>query len=349
MIHRQSSRTDDSVEPLISVDSSYSSGSDQVSQPRSFEAQDFNAFAFGFAPATMPKVSATPIRDANKQSSSNATSKSAAGSSPPSSSIGNKSDVEALFASFYPNGVNGTLVATQNNDNNQPSFSTPSPFNTFNAQPSIPSFAQDNGDAGAGVLNSMAYRDTTPALDMTSSAPNHSTQDLWADFTDNGVNDFLASLTGEKNDIAEVGGAEDDFQAQLQQILGQKGYSNSPSPVFAFPPNGPAFSPSNYLNVSPSPMDPVSDSQSPSSQKTTNSQSPFSQPNTSNSGSPAHTYPSATSLGSGVDTFGPPKKPGEHVHVVDENGQIIKPSDLWVKMGLQHTVGPDLVIHIIKT
>lgn len=309
-------RSGESPESLVSLGgNSTSSGSQGAA--KIFDANTFDPFS-GLGPLPQPN---------------SGLSRSHSDSTNP----GSNPDLDALFASFYPNGIDAVLANGQISGRSQPSnFNAPSPFNFANLQPSTQSNSQ-NAD-GRVTFNSMAYREPTSAPVGESRPPvaSQGAPDVWADINDSSVDDFLASLTGANNDNLESIGADDDlFNAQLQQIFQQSGTGNSPSSAFTLPQNGPSFSPTNYLNTSPSPLNSVSNSNS-------NSQSPGSIQTSSTSVSPESSGSCAFAgepVDGGISTFGHVKAPSEHVYVVDEAGKIIQPSEMWIKLGMQHEVG----------
>jgi AP-1-like factor len=204
-----------------------------------------------------------------------------------------------------------------------------------------------NAANNTNPIDRMAFRDTTAAAGPANPSPPApapaaaaSTQNLdWSNLTGNSVDDFLSSLTGGNNDASlDAAGADDEFQATLQQLLNQSS-GNSPSNMFAFPQAN-AFSPTNYLNMSPSPLASVSNSQSPSSHAPGSSGA---SPESSTSSNP-----STGDLGGGFGTFGPPKVTGDIVHVVGEDGKVMKPSELWVRMGMQHEASGMLCVRVLE-
>jgi len=338
---RTTSGLSDSPDSLASIGATSGSGSGDNGLPKLYDADAFNAFAMGITGFQGP---ATSDRQSSSNSSTSAFPRAQPNQSSSSSATGKTSDVDALFASFYPNGYDNVPSTAQTSNGNatvpypnqQSSTSATYSFGVPKPQsPAAPTFAQGNVNGERAAFNPMAYRDPAgvPASAAAPAAAAQPAQDAWADLSDNSVNDFLASLTGANNETVDQAGPDDDFfNAQLQQILQQSGSGNSPSAAFVLPQNGPSFSPTNYLNMSPSPLNSISNSQSHGSRQTT-----------SNSASPESTCPSSTSMGEtyggGVSTFGPPKAPSELVYIVDDEGKVIKPSELWMKMGLQHEVG----------
>jgi AP-1-like factor len=389
----------DSPESLVSIDSV-----SNKAVPNLDSADTFNAFAIGTRPVWEAQLRA------NRQQSTQSTpdafssfSRSDSGISP-SSSSGNKSEIEALWASFYPNGVNGMASGQQQQQQQQqaqPPQQQQQQQQQQSQQQQLPQQQQNHqqqqqqqqpfkstslGNAGAGVNNQfsafdrsntfnmfgstdmfastgltpfinaanntnpidrMAFRDTTATAGPVNPSPPApaaaaaSTQNLdWSNLTGNSVDDFLSSLTGGNNDASlDAAGADDEFQATLQQLLNQSS-GNSPSNMFAFPQQTNAFSPTNYLNMSPSPLASVSNSQSPSSHAPGSSGA---SPESSTSSNP-----STGELGGGFGTFGPPKVTGDIVHVVGEDGKVMKPSELWVRMGMQHEVSGTLRVPVLE-
>ncbi|WVF71546.1 hypothetical protein IAT40_006354 [Kwoniella sp. CBS 6097] len=371
----------DSPESLVSVGSASGSSSgpqQQQQQPGSLPDEAFNAFLFG---GNRPKPN--PVQQQDKSQSSNASqsfstmSSSSSGVTPPSTS---QSDINALWASLYPNGVeNGLnnqaqqisqpqtqqqqLMQLSNSLANQPLFNhSTGPYTLLNSQPDFMSFAnagenmfvppppppqpissqQAQTQTTQPDFNRFAFRDPSAAVDTTSAADRNSS---WNDVNDNGMSEFLASLAGATNntEMDNAGGADDDaFNAQLQQIFG----GSSPSNMFNLGTDGKGFSPNNYLNMSPSPLQSVSNGQSPQSQTSTsrsgfNDKSNSASPDSSTSvSSSSNNITSICALGQqaslapGLSTFGPPKSASEMVHVVDENGNVVKPSDMWIRFGM---------------
>ncbi|WWD17350.1 hypothetical protein CI109_101791 [Kwoniella shandongensis] len=336
--HRGSSASNvDSPESLVSIGSTR-----DTNPPSLFAGNSFNAFALGGRPASYP------LQPQQKQQSTDSNSFSSTSTSSPSVSppASDQSDINALWASLYPNGVGAGLVnqnqpQQQNTQNQLPPQSQaqqpnnpPSPFTLLTSQPEFMSFANAGVNLSTPAqpntdFNRFAFRDTA--------AENNATTN-WADITDNSMNDFLASLTGDQpaqDTTADLTAEDDAFNAQLQQIFG----NNSPSAAFTLP-NGSlnAFSPGNYLNMSPSPLNPVSNSQSPQS---SNDKSATGSPESTGSNS---SHPTSVSgsigplerLGTEVGTFGPGKRECDIVHIVDSDGTIIQPSDMWVRLGMQN-------------
>jgi AP-1-like factor len=264
------------------------------------------------------------------------------GITPPSVTSENKSDFDALWASFYPPGQQpGQLPAFNNaNVNNnasntslpngsgftqqqyQAALASPNPLSQFLAsqmaqgkfQPQDIQPLQNqsqNQNQNQTTQPNMAYRD--PSADVPG-------QD-WSANNNTSIDDFLASLNGANasgDDNPVTSGDDDLFNQQLQAMLA----GNSFDTQFG----NTTFSPTNYLNMSPSPLNSLSNSASPQSAQVS-AASYSASPESSNASS------------------APPKElptqyagcaPGQVVNVVDSNGNIVKPSDLWVKMGMQH-------------
>ncbi|WVQ99326.1 hypothetical protein IAU59_006458 [Kwoniella sp. CBS 9459] len=370
----------DSPESLVSVGSASGSSTGQKQQSGSLPDEAFNAFLFG-----NNRPDPSPVQQQNKQQSNEPSqsfstmSSTSSSVTPPSTS---QADINALWASLYPNGVeNGLnnqvqqpsqqqsqqqqLMQLNNTLANQPLFNhSTGPYTLLNSQPDFMSFANAGENMFAPPppppqpifsqqtqtqtqpdFNRFAFRDPSGAVETTN-APNKSNS--WNDVNDNGMSEFLASLAGvtnNNNEVDNTNGMDDDaFNAQLQQIFG----GNSPSNLFNIGADGKGFSPNSYLNMSPSPLQSVSNVQSPQSQSSTsrsgtndksNSASPDSSTSVSSSSAPVPISHACTlgrqgSLAPGLSTFGPPKSASEMVHVVDENGNIVKPSDMWLKFGM---------------
>lgn len=396
-----SSSKEASPESLISIPGasrSNSTTSTKDQQTRLSEAEMFADSAYGLP--SFLRVHKSPTESSVQMT-------------PPSSSTDNKSEIDALWASFYPKfsqDANPTsqfglppgvfpepdtvrrqqqLLQQQQQQQQQQTqapLNAPSPFSQFMSQvaasnaisevagkpdnkapPTPMSFSDHMRGQPAGIANvgqapsgvktpplpndlmvgpaaqnatkSMAYRDT---------AQQQQTID-WVGMNQNSMDDFLASLSG-AGPIAEAdanNNVDDDFfNAQLQQIL-QPPASSMPGMewnLFAGAGNG--FSPTNYLNTSPSPI--VSASVASGS--------------ISNTGSPANTKSSATSPDSSCpsEVSGPVAvakdvqigdhkmhvvKEGERIiRIIDEEGRLIQPSELWARVGLDGSNGVDLVI-----
>lgn len=374
--HRHSSTnaiSEASSESLVSL------GSADRTPPALFSDQ-FNSFALG--PVRIPSTS-SPSQSTqkypaatNKQQSMSSNSNSSSGISPPSA---DQSEFNALWESLYPNGVEN--LVNQNANQNQGG-----PFTLLNSQPDSMSFAS--------MFNLSPPSSTNPARPSVNPAPasvsqpaNHITQNLGAtgqasdwnrfafreptaeasvpnwDLTDNTVNEFLASLSGDTTadtTANEYFNNDDEaFNAQLRKIFGD---DNSPSAAFNLPST--SFSPSNYLNMSPSPMVPLSNSQSPQSsdsRSNTNASSSGGAHDISMTNSPEYSMGSSrtsvshhespelqaggkvapgttgTTTGAGVKEY-TCKASNEIIHVVDEKGRVVKPSELWVRFGMQYEV-----------
>jgi len=257
------------------------------------------------------------------------------GITPPSVTSENKSDFDALWASFYPPGQQPGQIpaannATLNNNANntslpnggfsqqqyQAALASPNPLSQFLAsqmaqgkfQPQdIQPLQNQNQNQ---VQPNMAYRD--PSADAPA-------QDWSANNTS--IDDFLASLNGTNtsgDDNPVTSGDDDLFNQQLQAMLA----GNSFDTQFG----NTNFSPTNYLNMSPSPLNSMSNSTSPQSAQVSGASYSASPESSNASSAPPKELP-AQYAGCA---------PGQVVNVVDDNGNIVKPSDLWVKMGMQH-------------
>ncbi|ADV20272.1 Hypothetical protein CGB_B2630C [Cryptococcus gattii WM276] len=368
--HRHSSTnavSEASSESLVSL------GSADRTPPALFSDQ-FNSFALG--PVRIPSTSSPsqstqkyPVAT-NKQQSMSSNSNSSSGISPPSA---DQSEFNALWESLYPNGVENLVNQSANQNQG-------GPFTLLNSQPDSMSFASMFNLSPPSSTNP-ARPAVNPASASVSQPANHITQDLGAtgqasdwnrfafreptaeasvpnwDLTDNTVNDFLASLSGDTTadtTANEYFNNDDEaFNAQLRKIFGD---DNSPSAAFNLPSSTTSFSPNNYLNMSPSPMMPLSNSQSPQSsdsRSNTNASSSGGAHDISMTDSPEYSMGSSrTSVshhespelqaGGKVTTTVPRvkdytcKASNEVIHVVDEKGRIVKPSELWVRFGMQY-------------
>ncbi|WVQ82376.1 hypothetical protein IAT38_004504 [Cryptococcus sp. DSM 104549] len=372
------------------------------------------------------------------------TSSSSTGLSPPTS---NADDIQALWASIYPNGVEATLNGQgqqrpqqqqgqgqqqqqgQGLGQNNLFMRQTSPFTLLNSQPEFMSFANAGSDLSFGNSAIMPPIPAVPAQQQQQQQPQQPQQQPQLHFgssghvdfnrfafrdpsadagaggsgsgpgwdygeNDNGISEFLASLKGSSDaDTNPNGGAgisgdnsgdfgstsmDDGFNAQLRQIYGS---ADSPSALFNLGSAGlggaglGGFSPGSYLNMSPSPLNSASNSQSPqsvggagsgsgsgsgdksasnspesmgsmASSRTSVSQAPVvgngcaAAAAAAAKGMPAGTYMMDTT----VQTFGPPKPAHEVVHVVDAEGKIVKPSVLWTRYGMQHQAADHLMI-----
>lgn len=263
------------------------------------------------------------------------------------SSIGgtNKEDVEALFRSFYPNGIDNVLANMSNatgispSANNLPNMQTQMPQYTFlNQNPGLTSQADTSSNAFAKLFgDATSYRDSSNDVSTinqstnVSSTPNNfsnlANQSQWSDLTNNSVNDFLSSLTGNSKNVDPsdlTGGADDEaFSRQLEALIAQSG-GVSPESAFNLAPSN-AFSPTNYLNMSPSPLRSLSNSQSPRSGGT-------------DATSPQSDIKSPTSLGNGAMCD------SRVIHILSEDGRVMRPSEVWTRMGMHDSDPQDLVI-----
>jgi AP-1-like factor len=288
------------------------------------------------------------------------------------SSIGgtNKDDVEALFRSLYPNGIDAVLANATNAISYTPAGTTSStgpqplqapvqmPYTFLGSQQGLTSYADSSSNALAKLFGEpTSYREssTTSAqasLDQSTnslagfvntsssfSAPQSqmnpvdgplASQAAWSNMTDNSVNDFLASLSGANNntDPGDLSATadEDIFSQQIAALLSAQSSSMSPSTAFNLPPNS-AFSPTAYLNMSPSPLQSLSNSQTPQSTAGTSS---VTSPQTD-----------ASSTSGEAPVCGG----SDIIHIVGEDGRVMRPSEVWTKMGMHNTSTPgDLLI-----
>ncbi|ODO08866.1 hypothetical protein L198_00601 [Cryptococcus wingfieldii CBS 7118] len=352
--HRNSSAASlfkDSPESLVSV----GSGTDQT--PPNLFPDHFNAFALGGV-GVPPKDPSVPTLAAQHQTEKKV--------SPPSSvSTAGDSEFAALWSSLYPNGVEPAV-------NQNSSDAKGGPFQLLNSQPEFMSFT----NAGFGFSDyfpdsaSAMETDPTPPPAPAAPTPNlgatgntsdwnkfafrDSSADAaaanWESGVDSSVSDFLASLTGSDNAAPqEPVGDDDAFNAQMRKIFGA---DNSPSAAFNIGTGSSTFSPNNYLNMSPSPLiqnsNGVSPESSASRSNTDSGNSPLSS-NTSVSGAqkPSSGSESGDCLPANLGTCiapGPFKKSHDIVHIIDENGRTVKPSELWIKLGMEYENSMDSLL-----
>ncbi|TXT15715.1 hypothetical protein VHUM_00218 [Vanrija humicola] len=325
LAHRGSSSSIPGASPesLVSINGpSPSSGSERNAAPSLFSGNNTS---------TQPQLSRSP----NTQSPAD-------NLSTPSSIGGtNKDDVEALFRSLYPNGIDSVLANANSTGNTpaatnatQPVQSVQSQYTFLSSQPGLTSSLADSTSSTYAKMfgDATSYRDSSvPANPLTglnslnastnSNAP-LANQAQWADLTENSVSDFLASLSGANAtaDTADaLGGADDDaFSKQLEALIAQSG-GTSPSAPFVFP--GTTFSPNAYLNMSPSPLQSLSNSQTP---RSTTGES------ASTSASPSSDAAAAFASSTGAPVCGTSKV----IHVLE----------VWTKMGMHTTEPGDFLI-----
>lgn len=341
LAHRNSNGSNASPESLLSLGPSPAS---DAKVPTLFGAHGNGA---------SNPIAQKAYQDALKRQNSMSTSSPNDQLSTPSSIGGtNKDDVEALFRSLYPNGIDSVLANISNatgvapNATNLPNMPMQMPQYTFLTQTQgLTSQADTSSNAFAKLFgDATSYRDssaapasapvnnnnnsTTTTTNTTATASSFSNvgdQSGW-DLNDNSVDDFLNSLRGnnksmDANDL--VGGADDEaFSRQLEALIAQSG-GVSPESAFNLAP-GNAFSPTNYLNMSPSPLNSLSNSQSPrSGTDATSPQSDIKSPGSS---------VNVASCGSNV------------IHVLAEDGRVMRPSEVWTRMGMHDSDPQDLVI-----
>ena len=301
--------TTDSPDSLVSVHSRSDTTGDATGNSRPLISLfDDKSNAFNLALGSRPAVNHID------SSSSTGTTQSSSEMGVTPSSSGDRTELDALWASFL-----------QNAPQKEPqTWNTASPTSFLGNQQNIMAFASNDAKIGAPVSanswDKTAFRDNAPApVQQQVPQPQWQQQnDPWSGMMDNNIDDFLASLTGTAPVEKETN--DEDFDAQLQAILGSA--NASPSAAFDLSGNGNLFSPTNYLNMSP-----AGSSLGPSPQTVSSM---------SNSASPE----SITAIC--ADKVNPAytgaKAGGDHIHVVDDNGKVIKPSELWLKMGMQHEV-----------
>lgn len=428
-----SSAPADSPQSMTSGTTASTSSVPSAQAHPAFDSADmFNAFASGVAPWMKTTGQDGQQQQQQQQNSAPAqpqqpsrqtsTSSSIPTSSPATGITSNNNDLQALWASFFPQSANMPATSTtpfQQANAGMNTAQTQGQFgNLGNADISPFNMFATSGNT-ADVGDKMAFRDTNAQSQATSQyktgfTPGIPTQQQpqvfdWNNYNDDtGVNDFLASLNGGNTDTfnsfdPQDVSAEDEFTAQLQKLLDQSGTGaaaalNSPDQLFGIPGqntnymnfgmgmgnglgntttspgNNNAWSPSNYLNMSPFPSSGSgSASDSPSSHlhegsvSLSNSASPepvsqgghMPMPNLSGASSGTNgrnangadavkpmspnttvvQVPAADPAGSklAVQNVFAAAKRGDIVHVVDESGKVLKPSDVWVRMGMHHS------------
>jgi hypothetical protein len=60
---------------------------------------------------------------------------------------------------------------------------------------------------------------------------------------------------------------------------------------------------------------------------------------------PSHTHSLSDPALSGFGTLGPPEQAGERVYIVDDSGNFVRPSDLWLEMGVKYEVSCFFFFH----
>lgn len=268
------------------------------------------------------------------------------GITPPSVSSDNKSDFDALWASFYPPGQQqpGQLPAYNNANVNNNASNTSLPNNSAFTQQQYQAALASPNPLSQFLANQMAQgkfqpQDIQPLQNQmqnqnqtqtqTQTQPNMAYRDPsadalgqdWSTNNNTSIDDFLASLKGTNTsgDDNPVTSADDDlFNQQLQAMLAGNNFDAQFGNT--------TFSPTNYLNMSPSPLNSLSNSASPQSAQVSGASYSASPESSNASSAPPKELP-AQYTGC---------QPGQVVNVVDANGNIVKPSDLWVKMGMQH-------------
>ena len=263
--------------------------------------------------------------------------------SPTSSDSNNRTEIDALWASFLDQQAQQRQQATQRPEGGpQPLNSQAYSFNYDTKDISkCPTVGSKPTETQPGAkFDKMAFRDTASnSLDVPAKmavdpvpAPQANTvaspKDPWAGVTENSMSDFLASLTGSGDNTLDNGLVnpvdEEDFNQQLRQLLGES--ATTPSAMFTLPKENP-FSPTNYLNMSPSPLVSVSNAVSPQSNYISSSASP-------DSSSGVGTGTSITSA-SHDDSCGSGNKDPDMIYVTDDQGNVMHAKDIWAKMGLK--------------
>lgn len=312
-----------STSPVSQAVSSETSAPSSV-QPQLFDQDAFNAFI-----ANAPK-------DGYRSMSTDGSSVS-----PPSTTEEKKNEFDNIFRSWgvsntgWRNGIDPSAAPAQPNTAQQQS----NPYATyFGNLPSAPGAAQRPNPFTSLAT---AYREHTQQYDAQleaqtkqEAASKSPAQPDWSGINNASVDAFLANLAGANtsgDDKLPVAGDDDYFQnefdAQLQQILQASATSPSNNAFLATGAGTDVnpFSPSKYLNMSPSPYansDSQSQSQSPESVSKTDSAS----------GTPASSAPSSGDLyGSGVDTLG---KPSETIHIMDDGGNVMTAHQIIDQYGM---------------
>lgn len=385
LAHRSSSGgMVDSPESLVSL----SSGSGSSANPSIDNAEMFNAFAMGVRPEwsrDLPRnqaITAAALGTGQQNQVSPigltaspdavdpfaAFTRSSSGSTSLSPlSPGSTKELDALWASFYPNGVSSNpaqSIPQKSTSAPTPSYPTPA-FPTAANNLVMPgqsnTYVPPNNPVSWSVpQDRMAFRDPSTSFPPAQSAA--PTTNDWSNLNDDSINDFLASLTGSNNDDQPTEPLydfeqSDDFNSQLQKLLDQSGGNVSPSAAFNLSPN--TFSTDAYLNFSPSPIASGSGSgmgsnePSPNQYNHLNRQTSDSASSLSNSASPDSMISHPSSVSTAASSVQPQSngqqvlqaaktaemtKPGDIVHVIGPDGNRLKPSELWVLMGMQHNV-----------
>jgi AP-1-like factor len=204
------------------------------------------------------------------------------------------------------------------------------PYTFLSTQQGLTSFADSSSNSLAKLFgDATSYRDTGASLDsgVNNTGPSftHNTtatingplasQAPWFSLTENSVTEFLASQTGTNNTDPDATADDDLFSRQIQALISAQSGGASPSAQFNIPNS--AFSPTTYLNMSPSPLQSLSSSQTPQSTVGTSS---VTSPQTD-----------AEDAVCGVSKV---------IHVVGEDGRVMRPSEVWTKMGMHNTAEP---------
>ena len=225
------------------------------------------------------------------------------GPSPPilSPASSNRTEIEALWASFMDQQTQG-----------KPAPKSPGlPLKEYSVGAAAPPIGTPSNVTG-NDWDKMAFRDDSKTDKQVKD--------------DQGIQDFLASLAGNEKDNNADPAADDDFNAQLLQLLGD---SASPSAAFNFPT---AFSPTNYLNIEASPLASINSVDSMSASASASPES---------SGTGAGT--SVTSVSAAGDTMQDRKAsvPAPNcgpLYVLGKDGSIVHPIDIHKRLGLEKEV-----------
>lgn len=227
-----------------------STPSNPPTHPSFDPAETFNAFATGTRPEWFQSQSKTgqqtsPAGQGQGQVSRQASTPSTTSQISPLSGQG--ADMDALWASFYPGGINAPTTTTLGNVTNNKINNNPTgpQFATFGQSADHPTNVFTNSANTGMISDKMAFRDNSAA--GTVPAPSYGQQSLsqqgqntlqnqnqpepafdWSNFNDSSINEFLASLSGTNNvdnsfEQKELS-AEDEFTTQLQKLLDQNAF-----------------------------------------------------------------------------------------------------------------------------
>ena len=223
----------------------------------------------------------------------------------------NRTEIEALWASFM-----------DQQNQNQPAPKSPGlPLKEYSIGAAAPSFAATNNRI-SNNWDKMAFRDDSKAENLNKD--------------DQGVQDFLASLAGNDKDFNADSTNDDDFNAQLLQLLGD---SASPSAAFNIPT---AFSPTNYLNMESSPLASINSTDSLSASASASPESSggagTSVTSTSAAGDVMQERKSTAPVGVPTCPVTGPYGEKGPVYVIGKDGNVVQPIDIHRRLGLDKAV-----------